>query len=211
MGPPMILFSLAVLAELAFWLGGIDSQLSEVWLVLVAVPLLMHFASPKAKATPKKIVDDADEATGKAQTENTKKTAGIKKSLPSGKNGMKPVVREVSPFDAERAVFKAELDKCVQAGDGAGAVAAFQKVVDSGAANAVCFNMMINMCAKQNRTKDAQMWMRQMLETGVKPDAASFNSTIDACARAGDTSKAEFWLQKMTDAEVLPNTILVTP
>jgi len=105
----MILFSLAVLAELAFWLGGIDSQLSEVWLVLVAVPLLMHFASPKAKATPKKIVDDADEATGKAQTENTKKTAGIKKSLPSGKNGMKPVVREVSPFDAERAVFKQSL------------------------------------------------------------------------------------------------------
>jgi len=209
MGPPTILFSLAVLAEIVFWAGGIESQMSEVWLVLVAVPLLLHFAAPTAKPSPpKKIVEDeVDDSTGKLKNDHNKKTSSSRKSIPGGKNGGKPAPREFGPLDAERAAFKVELEKCVQAGDSQNAGAIFQKLIDNGAANAVCFNMMINLCAKQKQTKDAQMWMRKMLDSDVKPDAASFNSTIDACARAGDTSKAEFWLQKMTEAEVLPNTI----
>jgi len=192
MGPPTILFSLAVLAELVFWMAGIESQLSEVWLVLVAVPLLLHFTSPKAKPTqPKKIVeDDADDVGGKGRPEKANKVPGSRKGLPKAALGVKSAAKEASPIDEARAALKAELDKCVQAGDIQAAAAVLQQLVDSGAANAVCFNMIISLCAKQNQPKDAQTWMRQMLESSIKPDAASFNATIDACARAGDTSKA---------------------
>merc|ERR1719162_541205 len=210
----MILLALAVIAELAFWMCGIESQFSEVWLVLVAVPVGLHFSAPKPlKTSPKCKVfeeeaNDTKKKTGPPSFSSSvaaDKRRAAKKVATEKAGSAGPTV--AGPFDLERTALKADFDMFVKSGDTSGAEGALKKLSGVGAASAVCYNMMISLCSKQHQTKEAQEWMRRMLESGVKPDVASFNSTIDACARAGDTARAEYWLQRMTAIEVLPNTI----
>merc|ERR1719428_2648622 len=108
---------------------------------------------------------------------------------------------------AERAEEKTQIEACVKAGDLPGAEARLARLAEKGNADAICYNMLISLCAKLGEPKKADQWMRRMLQAGVRPDVASFNSNIDACARSGDIEGAEQWLTKMSTAGLGANTV----
>merc|ERR1719359_1447232 len=108
---------------------------------------------------------------------------------------------------AERSDEKTQIEACVKAGDLAGAEARLTRLAEKGNADAICYNMLISLCAKLGEPKKADEWMRHMLQAGVRPDVASFNSNIDACARSGNIEGAEQWLMKMSAAGLGANTV----
>merc|ERR1719335_1103219 len=95
----------------------------------------------------------------------------------------------------------------MKAGYLAGAEMCLTRLAENGNADAVSYNMLISLSAKQGAPEKADEWMRRMLEAGVRPDVASFNSNIDACARSGDIQGAEQWLRRMSTAGIAANTV----
>ena len=51
LGTPIVAFlSLAAAAELLLWLGGVESQFTEIWLVVLAVPLVLSLSKSQGRA-----------------------------------------------------------------------------------------------------------------------------------------------------------------
>ena len=54
--PTVAFLALAVVAELLLWLGGVESQFTEIWLVVLAVPLVLSLSKSQSgkvsKAAP---------------------------------------------------------------------------------------------------------------------------------------------------------------
>ena len=42
--PTVAFLALAAVAELLLWLGGVESQFTEIWLVVLAVPLVLSLS-----------------------------------------------------------------------------------------------------------------------------------------------------------------------
>jgi pentatricopeptide repeat protein len=76
-----------------------------------------------------------------------------------------------------------------------------------GEADAVKYNMIMNLCIKKKDRYGASKWMKRMQEQGVQADIASYNSIIHASAQAGDVKGAEKWLETMRAAGMKPNKI----
>merc|ERR1719217_1959209 len=108
---------------------------------------------------------------------------------------------------AEKADEKTRIEAYVKAADLDGAEACLTRLAEKRNADAVCYNMVISLCAKKGAPEKADEWMNRMLQSGVRPDVASFNSNIDACSRSGDIRGAEQWIKKMSTAGIEANTV----
>jgi pentatricopeptide repeat protein len=76
-----------------------------------------------------------------------------------------------------------------------------------GVADAVNYNMIMNLCIKKKDGRGAAKWMQRMQDHGVQADTASYNSIIHSSAQAGDVRGAEKWLDQMRSAGMQPNKI----
>ena len=64
-------------------------------------------------------------------------------------------------------------------------------------ANAICYNAMIDVCAKAGDISKAETWLQKMSDAGHKPDEISYNAVIDACSKAKDINSAEQWFKNL--------------
>jgi len=76
-----------------------------------------------------------------------------------------------------------------------------------GVADAVNYNMIMNLCIKKKDRHGAAKWMKRMQDNGVQADIASYNSIIHSSAQAGDVRGAEKWLETMRTSGMKPNKI----
>jgi len=76
-----------------------------------------------------------------------------------------------------------------------------------GVADAVNYNMIMNLCIKKKDRYGASKWMKRMQDHGVQADIASYNSIIHSSAQAGDVRGAEKWLETMRASGMKPNKI----
>merc|ERR1719217_1432780 len=108
-GPPAILLCFAAIAEAVFWYCGMQNQFSEVWLVLVAVPLVLHFSVPKKASQPSKVakrVDD-DESPRKRDAQDVQSGAArAPRKLPSERTAPN-AASPTGPLSGERAAMRA--------------------------------------------------------------------------------------------------------
>jgi len=77
----------------------------------------------------------------------------------------------------------------------------------SAAVSLARYNQSINAAAKAGVPDQAERLLRDIEETGLKPDVISYNSVIHACAKLGQVDRAEKWLVQMRKDGVEPNTI----
>ncbi|KAJ6807854.1 pentatricopeptide repeat-containing protein-like [Iris pallida] len=71
---------------------------------------------------------------------------------------------------------------------------------------AATYNTLIDLYGKAGRLKDASEAFREMLRSGVEPDAITFNTMINICGSHGDLSEAETLLRKMEERRIRPDT-----
>merc|ERR1719160_1673726 len=169
---------------------------------------------PKTSVVKKIVDDDYDDnviqdvpesnASSKARSVPRQPVHSKKQSRPKGE---KIFSFPAAARAAEKSDEKACIEECMKGGHLESAEAALARLVAKGNADAVSYNMVISLCAKQGATERAHEWMLRMLGAGVCADSASFNSVIDACARCGDIKGAEQWLSKMLASGVAANTI----
>merc|ERR1719276_163682 len=67
----------------------------------------------------------------------------------------------------------------------------------SAAVSLARYNQSINAAAKAGAPDQAERLLRDIEETGLKPDVISYNSVIHACAKLGEVNRAEKWLVQM--------------
>ena len=65
-------------------------------------------------------------------------------------------------------------------------------------ADIICYNAVIDACAKARDAKGAEQWMKQMLVKGVVANTVTYNAVINACAKVGDAACAEKWMKKIS-------------
>ncbi|ONK61336.1 uncharacterized protein A4U43_C08F28810 [Asparagus officinalis] len=71
---------------------------------------------------------------------------------------------------------------------------------------AATYNTLIDLYGKAGRLQDASDCFKEMLISGVEPDAFTFNTMINICGSCGQLSEAESLLEKMEERRIKPDT-----
>jgi len=217
-GPALALLAAFLAIEALFSFTGIAVPYVEVWVVLVVVPLGFAFIQQSKRQRPiaiaKKVCefDEDDNVAPRSMSKQLCQQTNSHSQVRDTSGHSRPRGEKLVKFAdaskaAERTDEKARIEACVKSKDFTGAQACLTKLSEKGNADAVCYNMVISLCGKAGKVKQAHEWMQHMLDAGVRPDVASFNSVIDACARCGDMKGAEHWLKRMDASGTSANTI----
>merc|ERR1719343_1204493 len=73
--------------------------------------------------------------------------------------------------------------------------------------NAVTFNLLMNIYAREGKTSQCLRCLRQMHQDGLKADHVSFNTASKAFARSDDVLGAETLLKEMKLAGIRPDIV----
>lgn len=60
-------------------------------------------------------------------------------------------------------------------------------------ADSICYNSVIDACAKAKDVQGAEKWAQMMLDTKVLPTTVTYYSVINACAKCLDGSRTMKW------------------
>lgn len=68
------------------------------------------------------------------------------------------------------------------------------------------YNMVIKACAESRNLMQAEFWMNQLQNVGLKADKVTYTCVINACAKKpGDLKKAEEWFSLMQNSGIEPD------
>merc|ERR1712130_608226 len=76
--------------------------------------------------------------------------------------------------------------------------------------DAVCYNSLMNGCAKRSDAFGAEAWYVQMVRTGVTPTDTAYNIMVNVHGKAGRLHEATEWFNKMKAARKRPSVITWT-